>query len=354
MADVAVNASNLYDLDSYIGFGGFVWATVWDGTVGGGGKVDTHLQAGAGADGVGEYGITRSWLSFDLTAYSEIISTATLRLYITSAAYTALQRLAVTKGIHLSAAGHPDFGDYGDQCPHDTVYAYKLMSDLNINQYNNFELDVTGLAWVQAAIGGTLKLCIREGINDVDNGAPMVGASGVVKFQRPADANPPQITFDYGNVYPTGIDSTSQVRVTNIIHRYVRAKKAYTMECSLGEVTSDFGLPEWLTKPTVAAPSDADMPATKGDVDYYVSRRIPEKPSDIIPKEYDPFGWEAPSAPPTPEPKYWPEEGAYTPPVDERSWQSKLRSMFVEKLLGTLPGSELLGGLFDKLFGGGK
>lgn len=41
-------------------------------------------------------------------------------------------------------------------------------------------------------------------------------------------------------------------RVTNIIHRYVRRENVYTLELSLGEVTSDFGLPQWLSKPQPA------------------------------------------------------------------------------------------------------
>ena len=79
--------------------------------------------------------------------------------------------------------------------------------------------------------------------------------------------------------------SDSITRITNIIHRYNRAEQVYTMECSLGEVTSDFGLPEWLSKPMVAIPSEVDKPATKGDV----------KPPLI-----DPFSIPIPAAPPEP------------------------------------------------------
>ena len=43
-------------------------------------------------------------------------------------------------------------------------------------------------------------------------------------------------------------------RVTNIIHRYNRKEGDYSMEVALGEVTSDFGLPEWLSRPRASIP----------------------------------------------------------------------------------------------------
>ncbi len=53
--------------------------------------------------------------------------------------------------------------------------------------------------------------------------------------------------------------SESITRVTNIIHRYVRANSTFTLEMSLGEVTSDFGLPQWLSRPQPAvAKTEAD------------------------------------------------------------------------------------------------
>ena len=43
--------------------------------------------------------------------------------------------------------------------------------------------------------------------------------------------------------------SDPMTRITNLIHRYNRAEGLYMLEANLGEVTSDFGLPEWLTEP---------------------------------------------------------------------------------------------------------
>ena len=51
-----------------------------------------------------------------------------------------------------------------------------------------------------------------------------------------------------GIVYPT----QAITRVTNMIHRYVRANGLFILELQLGEVTTDFGIPQWLSAPQPA------------------------------------------------------------------------------------------------------
>jgi len=55
-----------------------------------------------------------------------------------------------------------------------------------------------------------------------------------------------------GAVYP----ADDMIRVTNLIHRYNRKQGVYELEMALGEVTSDFGLPQWLEAAMSAAPED--------------------------------------------------------------------------------------------------
>lgn len=50
--------------------------------------------------------------------------------------------------------------------------------------------------------------------------------------------------------------SDPMIRVTNLIHRYNRKQGIYELEMALGEVTSDFGLPQWLEAAMSAAPGD--------------------------------------------------------------------------------------------------
>ncbi len=59
----------------------------------------------------------------------------------------------------------------------------------------------------------------------------------------------------YDNVFPTD----AVTRVTNLVHRYNRKEGVYTLEMNLGEVTSDFGVPEWAIKPRTAVPKFPDF-----------------------------------------------------------------------------------------------
>lgn len=60
----------------------------------------------------------------------------------------------------------------------------------------------------------------------------------------------PQGSGGGGTIFP----AEAITRVTNLIHRYNRKEGTYTLELALGEVTSDFGLPEWLSRPQASIP----------------------------------------------------------------------------------------------------
>jgi len=68
----------------------------------------------------------------------------------------------------------------------------------------------------------------------------------------------PKLVITAEQVYPTpgSGELAGLTRVTNLIHRYNRNTGVYTLEMALGEVTSDFGLPEWLTMPQPAVPEE--------------------------------------------------------------------------------------------------
>lgn len=73
--------------------------------------------------------------------------------------------------------------------------------------------------------------------------------------------------WGYTHVYPTeqtgDIEYAGLTRVTNIIHRYNRAQGVYTLELNLGEVTTDFGLPEWAAKPLASSPEKQEKDELK-------------------------------------------------------------------------------------------
>ena len=149
----------------------------------------------------------------------------------------------------------------------------------------------TTSAWVNTP---SLVTLVQEVINN--NGG--IGGSLVFIIKTTTTENLDWLAWDWiplgtmgarlvlaaGEVYPT----ETITRVTNIIHRYNRANQTYGMELSLGEVTSDFGLPEWLARPQVAAPPKADEPATKKDVEGYTGIEWPEWPKPLEFEEWKP------------------------------------------------------------------
>lgn len=72
----------------------------------------------------------------------------------------------------------------------------------------------------------------------------------------------PQGSGAGGSIFPT----EAITRVTNIIHRYNREEGVYTLEMALGEVTSDFGLPEWLSRPQPLNPLAEGVPYPEREV----------------------------------------------------------------------------------------
>lgn len=104
-----------------------------------------------------------------------------------------------------------------------------------------------------------------------------------------------------GTVFPTDQEGDSDFaglkRVTNLIHRYVRKTGVYLLEGNLGEVTSDFGLPEWLSEPISGvmkgtkevAEEEARSAAEKARESWEERRKlIPdvEMPPEFVPPEY--------------------------------------------------------------------
>ncbi|KKN75204.1 hypothetical protein LCGC14_0383630 [marine sediment metagenome] len=61
-------------------------------------------------------------------------------------------------------------------------------------------------------------------------------------------------SFVAGTAGAQSFPTQAITRVTNLIHRYNRKEGDYSLELALGEVTSDFGLPEWLSRPRASIP----------------------------------------------------------------------------------------------------
>ncbi len=86
-----------------------------------------------------------------------------------------------------------------------------------------------------------------------------------------------------GAVFP----SQAITRVTNLIHRYNRKEGIYELEMNLGEVTSDFGLPEWASSPrTLAAKLEKER------LESLIAKKVRESltGSQLWPGEVPPSG----------------------------------------------------------------
>jgi hypothetical protein len=133
----------------------------------------------------------------------------------------------------------------------------------------------------------------------------------------------------YGSTWTAIYPIDTITRVTNIIHRYNRSGNIYTMELNLGDVISDFGLPEWLSKPQPIAQSKSEQPATIKDVEKKLAEPPVYEPSPISPVEVRPLPYEpSPFSPIQHEaPQYEPSPGLITTrPIPTPPLQSEQKS----------------------------
>ncbi|KKK73370.1 hypothetical protein LCGC14_2894500, partial [marine sediment metagenome] len=93
-----------------------------------------------------------------------------------------------------------------------------------------------------------------------------------------------------GIVYPT----QAITRVTNMIHRYVRENGIFNLELQLGEVTTDFGIPQWLSRPQPAVAKTAEK-----QQDVETKESIQEAINEALTPQIS-FPGPAPAPPPVP------------------------------------------------------
>jgi len=71
------------------------------------------------------------------------------------------------------------------------------------------------------------------------------------------------------------------VRITNIIHRYDRDKEIYEIECALGEVSADFGVPEFTGPAQPSSPIEPPKPVP--EIDPFFGSVIPPDVTEVSP-----------------------------------------------------------------------
>lgn len=195
--------------------------------------------------------VQRGFLYFDLSAIpaGSAVEVATLQVVPANIYRIAAKpNIYITAGLQENVLTTADF-DIAARAfvQRDTVTDLGSvdLNTLTVDTYGSITFNVAGRAIIEAAFGGTLKLCIREQYDLDDVSPPAVSTSGLVFKSDTETDEEPRLVFTAYTSFP----SDPMTRITNLIHRYNRAENLYMLEANLGEVTSDFGLPEWLAEP---------------------------------------------------------------------------------------------------------
>lgn len=222
------------------------------------------------------YHVARGAVMFSLASLrsSYVILSAVLSLYGENDTSTADFDVVLVSGADLAdTLVLADFGDLLD----DTTSFGSINTSAYVNEdWNAITLNATGIAAIQAALTGTIRFGVRSSL-DISATAP--SSQDFVYFYGTdaASAKKPKLVVTYSQ-YP----SDPQTRVTSLIHRYNRG--TYTLELGLGEVTADFGLPEPLSKPQPALPTEPSVePAVSEEPALVGTTPIEPAPTPIAP-----------------------------------------------------------------------
>lgn len=237
------------------------------------------------------YWIMRVFLKFDLSSLPSAskIYAANLKMWVYSkSSGGGAKKIVITEGHHSDPVVTTDFDTAAPWTQRDdsTDHGSKLESAITEGQYNTIDFDASGLELIEAAAGGTLLLCIRHE-TDVSDTAPGLSDMGIYFYsEQETDKEPSLEITDYARrVWP--VDGI--VRITNIIHRYNRVDGLYMLEANLGEVTSDFGLPEWLAAPIPVAQEEKVSPPVGPALEGYSPEPFPDVKPGVINRYTEPF-----------------------------------------------------------------
>ncbi len=183
----------------------------------------------------------RAFLFFDLSGIAAgrvLEGDVTLQLYVNikDLGDATFPNVIVCEG---KQSGTIVTGDWSTQNSETENHGEESIDNMTTGQYNTITLDASGKALVQAAFGGTLKLCLMDERDNENNGTTVTRTHGIYYWmtQKGSGFEPKLVFTAHKRVYP----SATTTRVTSIVHRYNRG--IYMVELGLGEVISDFGIP---------------------------------------------------------------------------------------------------------------
>lgn len=234
----------------------------------------------------------------------------------------------------------------------DTDYYLKVVRDESVGTYGTLYLYIysnSARTTLLATLSVTLNTSKKDfryiyALQSADTNQVSVTHSGYTEDLTLINA-----PAGYIASYPT----EAITRVTNLIHRYNRKEGDYSLELALGEVTSDFGLPEWLSRPQASTPEQekkevAKSPEVKETIQKVIEEEI--RKATVTPPEPSEAGIAGPGVTPrvgfdpgkvtTPPPwEVFPEPGAPLPEEPARRAPATLGGAIVGGISG-IPGIE--------------
>lgn len=176
-------------------------------------SIANGFGAYVGKNGASDWDCIRGFLPFDLSSIpaGAIISAATLSVQVNTV-YDLLGSggLGVVEGTQASAStlATSDFSHVGST----ELATRKTLASLSTSVYTDFALNASGIAILQAAIGGTAQLALRTG-RDIDNTTPgSTNYEGVLVYfsEQTGTSQDPVLTVTYNAVAKSATDSAAE------------------------------------------------------------------------------------------------------------------------------------------------
>ena len=194
----------------------------------------------AGTSLTASHWLYRTFLYFDLSsipAGSNVIGDAVIKLYFKTKGTSGTYYPILIQAGHQAGATIVT-GDWDLQTDDPVSFGSILLSDIILNQYNSITLSAVGKAYIEAAFGSTLKLCVL-GQRDFANDAPGSLYNAETTFNTIQDGSTvaPVLDFVKGKIYPTD----PGIRVTGLRHIY--RPGSYRLEALFGDISTAVMLP---------------------------------------------------------------------------------------------------------------
>ena len=185
---------------------------------------------------------------------------------------------AITNIVTTTARGHGNVTSLGDATINQHGHVLRIGAEPDVDNF-----DVKTSLGTKTAIGTFISELTGLTIGQTYR------VRAYVTSDVGTDSYSSELSFVAGTASSGGQSYPTQAitRVTNHIHKYNRKEGIFTSELALGEVTSDFGLPEWLSRPRASIPDTdrqrdikemADSPQIRKSIQEAIDTELKKHP----------------------------------------------------------------------------